>query len=71
MFLQANRDPRMGNVYTRFLQDWNSATAGGLLVHFSDCWGVFGSLEYISQPRTQAPKYDALMRWIEQDPVTR
>ena len=68
LFLQANRDPRMGNVYTRFLQDWNSATAGGLLVHFTDCWSAFGSLEYISQPRSQAPKYDALMRWIEQDP---
>ena len=58
----------MGNVYTRFLQGWNSATAGGLLVHFTDCWSAFGTLEYISQPRSQAPKYDALMRWIEQDP---
>jgi hypothetical protein len=65
----ANRDARMGTLYSRYLQDW--ADAGGqLFVHFANTYaygqgGRFGSLEYLSQPRADAPKYDALMRWIE------
>jgi hypothetical protein len=27
--------------------------------------GFFGSLEYLTQPRAEAPKYDALQRWME------
>jgi hypothetical protein len=29
-------------------------------------YGRYGSLEYLDQPRSQAAKFDALMRWIEQ-----
>jgi hypothetical protein len=65
----ANRDPRMGALYTRFLQGWTD-NGGGLLFHHTNCfsinrYGRFGSLEYLTQPRSQAPKYDALQRWIE------
>ncbi|MBI3967261.1 MAG: cellulose-binding protein [Chloroflexi bacterium] len=65
----ANRDPRMGTLYSRYLQDWNDA-GGQLFMHLTNCfansrYGRFGSLEYIDQPREQAPKYDALQRWIE------
>jgi hypothetical protein len=65
----ANRDPRMGTLYTTWLRGWTDA-GGGLLFHHTNCfrhnrWGRFGSLEYLTQPRSEAPKYDALQRWIE------
>jgi len=39
-------------------------------MHYTNCngyglFGRFGSLEYIDQPRAEAPKYDALQRWLE------
>jgi hypothetical protein len=70
LFNAANRDPRVGPLYTRYLQDWNAVTGGQVLVHFLDCeafsvFGRYGSLEYLDQPRSQAPKFDSLMSWIE------
>ncbi|MDQ3812834.1 MAG: hypothetical protein M3347_02655, partial [Armatimonadota bacterium] len=65
----ANRSPRMGLIYSRYLQDWTEE-GGQLLVHLTNCsvynkWGRFGSLEYLAQSRWEAPKYDALQRFIE------
>jgi hypothetical protein len=65
----ANRDPRMGTLYTRWLQGWTDA-GGGLLFHHTNCYrhnqfGRFGSMEYLGQPLSEAPKYDALQRWIQ------
>lgn len=70
LYTAANRDPRMGAVYSRYLQDWNDVAGTGLFNHLVHCFfhnqnGRFGSLEYIDQPRGEAYKYDALMRWIE------
>lgn len=71
LYNAANRDPRMGAVYRQWLQDWNAA-GGRLLMHFVNCGaytagpsGRFGTLEYMEQPRAEAPKYDALQSWIE------
>ena len=72
LFEAANRDPRMGALYTRYLQNWTEA-GGGLFVHLLDsgrcdkgaCWGA---LEHLSQPRAEAPKFDALQRFIEGRP---
>ena len=59
----------MGSVYTRWLQGWSDA-GGGIPFHHTNCFGIsrfgrFGSLEYIAQPRSDAPKYEALQRWIQ------
>ncbi len=69
LFDGANRDPRMGRLYDRALADWGGA-GGGLYCHFLHCEGMsrhgrFGSLEYPDQPRAEAPKYDALQRYLE------
>ncbi|MBY0494237.1 MAG: hypothetical protein K2Y23_08470 [Cyanobacteria bacterium] len=69
LFDAVNRDPRFGPLYTRYLQNWQDA-GGGLFMHYTNCngyglFGRFGSLEYINQPRSEAPKFDALQRWIE------
>ena len=64
-----NRDPRMGDLYAAYLDGWKSA-GGQDFVHYVNCgawskWGRWGALEWIEQPRTDAPKYDALQTFIE------
>jgi hypothetical protein len=64
------RDPEMKSIYTQFLNDWFNA-GGQLLMHFADISGYsgsggwFGALEHVAQPREQAPKFDVLMTFIE------
>ena len=69
LLYQANRDPRMGQLYSRYLKGWQEA-GGKTFVHFSapriySWYGSWGAKEYITQPREDAPKYDALLRYIE------
>jgi hypothetical protein len=72
-FLAANRDPRIKDVYLSYLSDWKNF-GGDLFVHYSDTlkpdkFGAWGSLEYITQPRIEAPKFDALQTFMETNPV--
>jgi hypothetical protein len=62
MFIAANRDTRMGTLYTSYLQGWETR-GGGLFMHFNDIgsysrYGSWGALENVEQ--TSSPKYDAL-----------
>ncbi|WP_051220194.1 hypothetical protein [Methylococcus capsulatus] len=62
LFVAANRDGRMGPVYSRHLNDW-SAAGGGLYNLWNSVepyskWGAWGLLEYRDQGG--APKYDAV-----------
>lgn len=73
LFDAFNRDPRMKQLYLDYLQGWRRE-GGELFVHYTDIgrytkWGRWGALEYLAQPRTSAPKYDALQSFIEQNPV--
>ena len=73
LFDAANRDPRMKAIYARYLDAWKES-GGQLFAHFIDCgrytkWGRWGSLEFLSQPRAEAPKFDALQSFIESNPV--
>jgi hypothetical protein len=73
LFDKANRDPRMGELYATYLEGWRK-NGGQLFVHFTDCsapsqWGRWGALEWLEQARAQAPKFDAISRFIEQNPV--
>lgn len=65
LFIAANRDPRMGDLYRDYLNGWD-ARGGALVVHYSDMiipskWGSWGALEHVQQ--THSPKYDALMNY--------
>ncbi|MFT4515687.1 MAG: hypothetical protein ACI91B_004406 [Planctomycetota bacterium] len=65
----ANRHPRMKTIYLSMLDGWTSA-GGSLFTAFNSTmrWsetGRWGVLEYQDQPRIEAPKYDALMTFIE------
>jgi hypothetical protein len=73
LFDAANRDPRMGSLYATYLAGWKAA-GGGYFVHFANSglynkFGRWGSLEWIDQDRSQAPKYDALQTFITNNPM--
>ena len=64
----ANRDPRMGIIYDELMREWNRA-GGKLFVAFSapriySWYGSWGVKEHIRQPRADAPKYDSLLRYL-------
>jgi hypothetical protein len=73
LFDAFNRDPRVKDLYLEYLAGWKRS-GGELFVHFGDVsrytkFGRWGALEYISQPRANAPKFDALQTFMEQNPV--
>jgi hypothetical protein len=72
LFLEANRHPRMKTIYLDYLNQW-FAIGDGPFVYYSyiyipNSWGSWGALEYQDQRREDAPKYDALMTFIENYP---
>jgi hypothetical protein len=67
-----NRDPRMKQVYLNYFGLWRNV-GGQLYNHFfnAGAWSAgqsYGALEFLSQPRSQAPKYDAILTFIQQNP---
>jgi hypothetical protein len=73
LFDNFNRDPRIKRLYLDYLAVWKRE-GGELFVHFNDVsrytkWGRWGALEYVAQPRSESPKFDALQTFIEQTPA--
>jgi hypothetical protein len=69
LFEQANRDPRMKELYLRLLNGWQ-AQNGKLFVLFTmpqtfHKWGSFGIKEHLNATRQASPKYDAAMTFQE------
>ncbi len=65
LFVAANRDPRMGDMYSKMLDNWHAA-GGGLFMSFQSVgeygrYGSWGVLETMTQ--TSSPKLDALLRY--------
>jgi hypothetical protein len=76
LYIAANRDPRMGAAYTKYLQQWK-ANGGRVFVHYDDIsapsgYGEWGALESIMQttsPLSSAPpKWQALQNFITANP---
>ncbi|MEW5837426.1 MAG: hypothetical protein AB1717_01140 [Pseudomonadota bacterium] len=68
-----NRDPRMKSIYLAYLKKWRKRT-GEVFHHYvhTDRWSVFGrwgALEFPSQKLKDAPKFNALMTYIETTPL--
>jgi hypothetical protein len=73
LFDAFNRDPRIKQLYLDYLAGWKNA-GGELFMHYTDVgpytkWGRWGALEYIDQPRSTSPKFDAIQSFIERNPV--
>ncbi len=72
MLTAANRDPRMAELYARHLANWKAA-GGQVFVHFSSMskpgsTGMWGALETPDQKLSEAPKYRALLEFIDAHP---
>lgn len=70
LFVAANRDPRMAALYDDYLRHWREA-GGQLMCHFLSVgaygrYGSWGAKEH--QQQQDAPKFKALMRFIENYP---
>ncbi|MEB3281932.1 MAG: hypothetical protein VKK42_23720 [Lyngbya sp.] len=69
LFITANRDPRMGELYTKYFEKWTEL-GGGLFANFSDVgtpskWGSWGVRESIYQE--SSPKFDAIKEFLTAD----
>ncbi|WP_013334412.1 Ig-like domain-containing protein [Gloeothece verrucosa] len=69
LFVNANRDPRMGALYNELLTQWYQVLGGDLFMQFADVaipgkFGSWGALENLEQ--TGSPKYDALVNFINE-----
>jgi hypothetical protein len=79
LFTEVNRNPRMNQLYTEYLNQWRDVlraekTRPGVFTNFSSTglpmkWGYWGVLEYQNQPITAAPKYRALIEFIQANPL--
>lgn len=74
LFHQANRDPRMEDLYRKDLNSWKRA-GGKVFVTFSSMgkynkWGSWGLLEHPMQNPETAPKYRAVMKYIDENSST-
>jgi hypothetical protein len=63
----ANGHPRMGDIYTKYLNAWKEA-GGGLFNHWVTTgewtqWGSWGLLEYADQKPDDVPKCRATLDW--------
>jgi hypothetical protein len=72
IYVAANRDARIKDLYARLLRGWREA-GGGLFVHYFDVGapqksGTWGAREDLATAREHAPKYDALMAFAEANP---
>jgi hypothetical protein len=69
---QANRHPRMGAIYTQYLDGWKAA-GGGLCALFSSVspwskWGSWGLMEYPEEAEQDQPKLRAVRQWNRANP---
>lgn len=67
LFQAANRHPRMGELYTRYLDAWREA-GGELCCLFSSVggwskWGSWGLSEYYDESEAAQPKLAAVLAW--------
>lgn len=67
LLADANRDPRMGELYLQYFNHWTEI-GGGLFCVFNAMQpytnaGYWGLLEYVGQDLTTSPKYQAIQTW--------
>ena len=66
LFIEANRDPRMGQLYEDYVEEWFEI-GGDVFANYSDIrthneWGSWGLLESVYDD--SSPKYDAIADFI-------
>ena len=64
-FAKAEHDPRMYDIYMKFLRRWHDEV-GGLYVAFDSINQRYGHMLYTGQPLNEAPKMRALVDFIQE-----
>jgi hypothetical protein len=69
LFMEANANPRMGDIYSKYYDAWTK-TGGDLLCYFCSTsswskWGSWGILQYSDDNPSKSPKYLAAIRWAK------
>jgi hypothetical protein len=72
LLVAANGNPRMRDVYTEYYGQWLAA-GGDTMNQFNDIgqwskWGLWGSLQYLTQDPSTSPKYQGLLGFIAAHP---
>ena len=72
LFTAAHTNPRMRDVYREYYTQWVAA-GGDTMNQYSDIgnwskWGLWGSLQYVTQDPATSPKYQGLMDFIVAHP---
>ena len=72
LFVADNKTPRMHVVYTEYYGQWVAA-GGDTMNQYSDIgtwskWGLWGSLQYVTQDPSTSPKYQGLLSFIAAHP---
>lgn len=71
LIVEANRDSRMGTMYSLFLNEWKQIENVRLFMHMNNTvhnesvQGYWGLQEHYEQDRKDAPKKDAILTFIE------
>jgi len=70
LYITANRDPRMYDLYGLYFNAWAAQNEGGLFMNFTTVyqpskWGSWGTLEWQDQPPSQAHKYRAVRHALD------
>ena len=73
LFASAHSNPRMRDVYTEYYSQWVAA-GGDTMNQYSDIglwskWGLWGSLQYLTQDAAASPKYQGLLDFIAAHPT--
>ncbi len=73
LFIDANKDPRMGDMYTLHLNDLKAEGVSSIAMFAShgrfSKWGSWGLKEYVGQPDAQSPKHVAYRNFIQNNPL--
>jgi hypothetical protein len=72
VFMAANRSPRMGAIYTKYLNAWRDL-GGDLMCLFASTgnwskWGSWGLTEYYDEGEAEQPKLKAVLDWNRAHP---
>ncbi len=66
------RDPRMGEVYLRYLEGWRRRFGDTLVLYAATApigeYGSWGLREYAGQPAAETPKLSAVRRFQAEAP---
>ncbi|HEX4232844.1 MAG TPA: hypothetical protein VH041_00935 [Caldimonas sp.] len=74
LFVSAHNNPRMRDVYAEYYGQWVAA-GGDTMNQFNDVggwskWGLWGSLQYVTEDPAASPKYQGLLDFIAAHPTT-